>query len=160
MSIRFKKAIPADAAVISRLRKRIWADVYRGIYPDQAIDGYDGSYHEARDRARIEDPACSVYLITEGATPVGYLYFEDRGRVHIGSLYMLRECRRQGAGRRAFELVRSYCRENGYKTFTCSCNAHNAPALAFYEHIGGREIGRDVGHENRQEDQVKFEFEV
>lgn len=160
MSIEFKKAIPGDEKTVSALRREIWADVYRGIYPDDAIDGYDFSYHEARDLARINDPDTTVCLITDGEAPVGYLYFADRGSVHIGSLYLKRECRGQGAGRRAFELVRSYCRGKGYASFTCNCNAHNSPALAFYARMGGRETERDVGHENRQEDQVKFEFEV
>ena len=160
MSIEFKKAFAADAEVITELRKRIWADVYRGVYPDEAIDNYDHAYHLARDRARIADQRAFVYLIKDEDAPIGYMYFEDKARVHIGSLYLLREYRGRGLGSKAFALVKKYCSEHGYSSFTFNCNAHNAPALGFYMRLGAVETGRDVGHENPQEDQVTFKFEV
>ncbi len=160
MSIEFKKASAADAEVITGLRKRIWADVYRGVYPDEAIDGYDRAYHLARDSARISSADMHVFLIEDDGRPIGYMYFEDKGCVHIGSLYLLREYRGRGLGREAFALVKKYCSEHGFSSLTFNCSAHNAPALGFYQHLGAVETGRDVGHENPQEDQVTFEFEV
>ncbi|MBO4563175.1 MAG: GNAT family N-acetyltransferase [Clostridia bacterium] len=158
--VRFVAAEADDARLISCLRQRVWSETYRGIYPDSAIDDFDYKTHEARDIARIEDPAFRVYVIYDGAAPVGYLYFADRGRVHVQSLYLIKTCRRRGIGSAAFEMIRRYCRGKGYRTFTCNCNAHNSPALAFYAKMGGRETGRDVGHENMQEDQIGLEFDV
>lgn len=159
-SVCFVPAKESDASVITALRRRIWADVYRGIYPDEAISAYETEYHLARDRERILSPHYHVFTVRDGEKPVGYLYFEDNGRVHAQSLYLLSPYRGLGIGRAAFDVMRTYCRENGYRKLTCCCNAHNLPALAFYERMGGREISRSVGHENRQEDQIGLVFEV
>lgn len=158
--VAFRPAGLSDAETISALRRRVWDETYRGVYPDAAIDSFDFAAHVARDRARISDPAYRVYVIEDGPLPVGYLYFEDRGRVRVQSLYLLRGYRGRGIGGAAFGLVADYCREKGYGGFTFSCNAHNRPALGFYEHMGAVETGRDVGHENRQEDQISFRIEV
>ena len=160
MELRFKPAEERDAAVITGLRKAIWATTYRGIYPDEVIDQYDTEGHLRRDLGRIHDPSCRVRLIMDGDRPIGYLYFQHRTGVHIQSLYVLREYQGRGVGRAAFGLVRSYCREQGLTSFTCNCNEHNGPARGFYEHQGGVVVGADVGHENHQEDQITYRFPV
>ena len=158
MDLRFKPAEERDAAVIGALRREIWGTTYRGIYPDEAIDQYDVEGHLRRDRARIAGPAFRVWVIEDGERPIGYLYLQYGSGVHIQSLYVLREYQGRGIGRAAFALIRNCCRGWGLETFTCNCNEHNAPARGFYEHLGGILIGADVGHENRQEDQVMYLF--
>ena len=158
MELRFVPATESDARTICRLRKTVWAETYRGIYPDDIIDRYDFDGHLQRDLARIRDPRNAVWLIADGQEPVGYFYVRTGEKIHIDSLYVLTPFRRCGAGRAAFRLARQLCAEHGIDSFTCCCNAHNAPALAFYRAMGGAEISRDVGHENRQEDQITFRF--
>ena len=158
MELQFRPAEARDAAVIGALRREIWGTTYRGIYPDEVIDRFDAAGHLRRDQARIADPAFRVWVIQDGERPIGYLYLEHRTGVHIQSLYVLREYQGRGIGRAAFGLIRDCCRELGLETFTCNCNEHNAPARGFYERMGGVLIGADVGHENRQEDQVKYLF--
>ena len=160
VELRFRPAEERDAAVIGKLRREIWGTTYRGIYPDEVIDRFDVEGHLRRDLGRIADPAFRVWVIEDGERPIGYLYLERRTGVHIQSLYVLREYQGRGIGRAAFALVRDCCRAWGLETFTCNCNAHNAPARGFYEHLGGVLIGADVGHENRQEDQVKYLFQT
>lgn len=160
MQVFFRPAAAEDAAVISSLRKTIWGTTYRGIYPDAEIDRYDTERHLRRDLARISDPSYRVYLILDGDRPIGYLYFQHRGGVHIQSLYVLREYQRRGIGRKAFEIVRAYCRAQGLTGFTCNCNAHNRNARAFYEHFGGIVVAEDVGHANLQEDQITYAFSL
>lgn len=63
-------------------------------------------------------------------------------------------------GSHAFKIVNDYCRSNGHKTFYCNCNPHNETARAFYYSKGGVVIKRDEGHNNKQEDQITFEFDV
>ena len=158
MSIRYTPAVVSDAPVIAALRQQIWSTTYRGIYPDEVIDGYDLTAHTARDLARIRDDGLWVYVIRDGDTPVGYFSFTAAPRVHIASLYVLPTYQRQGTGHAAFAIAQAYCREHGISTFTCNCNEHNTPARGFYEHMGGKAIKVDSGHENRQEDQVTYQF--
>ena len=58
----------------------------------------------------------------------------------------------------SFWKKRLYCREHG--SFTCNCHAQNVPALAFYKAMGGEVIHSDIGHDNRQEDQFTFSFQL
>lgn len=160
MELCFKPAAEADAPVITELRRRIWATTYRGIYPDEAIDRYDTETHLRRDLARIRDPGYRVWLIQDGEAPIGYLCLEQRTGLHVQSLYVLRACQGRGVGRAAFELVRACCREAGLTRFTCNCNQHNRNARGFYQHMGGTVVKEDVGHANRQEDQITYSFPV
>lgn len=159
-AVSFSLAQDSDAKTVSNLRHVIWGTTYRGIYPDEAIDGFDLEWHTQRDLARIKDPDLRVYLIRLADMPIGYFSHKTVDPVYIGSLYLLEEYQHQGIGRRAFMIAEQYCAERGIPRYYCNCNAHNYPAQAFYCAMGGVIIRRDTGHENKQEDQLTFEFKV
>lgn len=156
----FTPAVSGDEKAISALRRIVWAETYRGVYPDEAIDGYCGAWHEKRDLERILDPAHEVFIIKDGEMPVGYFSFVHNEKIHISSLYVLKEYKGMGAGRTAFSIVRDYCLNNGFSSFTVNCNEHNLPARAFYVHLGGKIVSVDAGHKNKREDQVTYLFIV
>lgn len=158
--VRFLLAQKCEAQTISDLRHVIWGTTYRGIYPDEAIDGFDLEWHMQRDLARIKDPDLRVYLIRFVDTPIGYFVLKITDPVYISSLYLLKEYQHQGIGRQAFMIVKQFCMERGISRYYCNCNAHNHPAQAFYHAMGGVIIKQDLGHENKQEDQLTFEFKV
>ena len=158
--ISFSLAQDGDAKTISNLRHVIWGTTYRGIYPDDAIDGFDLEWHTQRDLARIKDPHLRVYLIRFADMTIGYFIHKTTVPVYIGSLYVLKEYQRQGIGRRAFMIAEQYCVECGTSKYYCNCNAFNYPAQAFYHAMGGVIINCDTGHKNKQEDQLTFEFMV
>lgn len=159
-AVSFSLALESDAKTISDLRHVIWGTTYRGIYPDDAIDGFDFEWHTQRDLARIRDPHLRVYLIRFADMPIGYFSLQTTEPVYIGSLYLLEEFQRQGIGRQAFMIAQQYCAERGISKYYCNCNAFNYPAQAFYYAMGGVIIKRDTGHKNTQEDQLTFEFKV
>ena len=103
-SLRFVPAREEDAALLSRLRQRMWATTYRGIYPDDAIDAYDFAAHEARDLARLRDPAFRMFLVRDGEKNAGYFGLRDGKTFWIQSLYLLPDYRRRGFGREIFGL--------------------------------------------------------
>ncbi|MBO4385165.1 MAG: GNAT family N-acetyltransferase [Clostridia bacterium] len=156
----FRKAEPADAPMLSRLRRQVWGETYRGIYPDEVIDGYDFSLHEEISLKKILDPDIEMFVIADGDAPVGYFSFIHGDRVHVMQLYLLRSHRGLGAGKTAIGIVRAYCKEHGVARFTINCNEHNLPARGFYEHMGGKLTVVDGGHINRQEDQVTYLYRV
>lgn len=156
----FRRAAAEDAPLIARLKLEAWKTTYRGIYPDELIDGWDMAERTERERAKLASPGMTGFIIETEGRPCGFMFIEDNGGVYIPALYLLSEYRGRGIGSAAFWLIREYCRERGYKAFTCNCNAHNSPALRFYAKMGGRELSRSIGHENKREDQVKLEFDV
>ena len=156
--VRFVPAREQDASLLPRLRQRMWATTYRGIYPDRVIDEFDYAGQEAKDLARLRDPSYRVFFIKDGEKNIGYFSFHDRDTLYIQSLYLLPEYRRRGIGRRVFALAREIAGQKGRDGIRCHCNAHNTAALAFYRAMGGRIVSEDLGHENPQEDQIGFVF--
>ena len=161
MNVEFIPAKASDAAVISTLRQRIWDTTYRGIYPDAVIDDFNYDWHQQRDLKKISDPSFTVYLIKYGSENIGYFIFQHAGAgVCLHSLYVLREYQHRGIGKQAFSVLKDYCRENGISRFTCGCHPDNENAMRFYQQMGGVVTKTDIGHKNRQEDGVIFEFNV
>ena len=165
MKIVFRKAVPEDAPILTETRRRVWDATYRGIYPDEMIDGYDYDRRLERDRKRIEDPEQLVYLAFDGETCVGFLCLGPSTHIAykdfrfcLNALYFLPPYQGRGLGRRAFAVTAEECRRRGFDKFFCGCNAHNCRARAFYEHMGGVLGAESLGHENRAEDQVYYEF--
>ena len=159
MNIDFVPAEAGDAEAVGALRQRIWDTTYRGIYPDAVIDDFDYDRHRQRDLKKISDPSFRVYLIRYGGEDIGYFMFQDAGAgVWLRSLYVLREYQHRGIGKRAFSILKDYCREKGISRFACGCTPHNENAMRFYQRMGGVVIKTDTGHENKQEDGVIFEF--
>ena len=165
--VKFRLAKPADAPILTATRQKVWDATYRGIYPDEMIDDYAFAAHLARDEKRIADPRSTVWLAMDGNACVGYLYVGPCGYGQykdfdfcLNSLYFLPPYQGMGLGRRALELTVAECRSRGFDKFFCGCNAHNHRARAFYEHMGGVLGAQSVGHENKAEDQVHYEFYV
>ncbi len=160
--VRFRKGSAADAALTAKLKLAAWETTYRGIYPDELIDGWDMEERTRREAEKFASPGMEGFIIESGAapngTPCGFLFIRDDGELYIPALYLLREYRGRGIGGAAFRLIRDICRERGHKSFTCHCNAHNLPALAFYARMGGTELSRSVGHENKRDDQISLKF--
>ncbi|MBQ1817135.1 MAG: 4-(cytidine 5'-diphospho)-2-C-methyl-D-erythritol kinase [Clostridia bacterium] len=158
--IRFRRARESDAALTAELRRRAWLTTYRGIYPDALLDEFDSAGREARDRNIITSPTAEAFVIEADGKPCGFVFLDLSSGLYVAALYILSEYRGFGIGSLAFSLIRDICLERGLDRFTCRCNTHNAPALAFYARMGGRELGRTEGHENKREDLALLEFDV
>ena len=161
MNVEFVPAKASNAAAISTLRQRIWDTTYRGIYPDAVIDDFDYDWHLQHDLKKISDPSFMAYLIKYGEENIGYFIFQHvDSRIWLHSLYVLQDYQHKGIGKQALSVLNDCCREKGIRRFSCNCNPYNENAMRFYQRMGGVVTKTDTGHENRQEDQVKFEFEV
>lgn len=155
----FPIAREADAPVIAALRQRCWAASYRGVYPDEMIDGFDHHWHAARDLARIRDAQHIVRLITLDDRPIGYIILTLRNAPLLMSLYILPEHHRLGVGSTAFALIRDTFGRLGHSHFTCQCLPSNAPARAFYERMGGVLCGEDSDNPEPWQNAVIYRFQ-
>ena len=165
--IELRRATAADAELLARTRRIVWEETYRGIYPDEMLDGYDVAYYAVRDRQRLEDPRHHFFLFLEADTCVGYFSF---GPYNFGSyedfdlclnnLYIRSGYKGQGLGKRAFSVITQYCAQQGIPKFFCGCNAHNHPAIGFYRYMGGVPGDEPRSHENSSGDIIHFEFHL
>ena len=163
--IKFRRACVNDAELLAAARQKVWASTYRDIYPDEMIDNYDLAAFTARDRARLQRPNLTHYLVMDGEQCVGY--FSYGAPVYgawrdftlcLNSLYLLPEYRGRGLGTRVFVHLREVCAAQKVDKFFCNCNCHNLPAQHFYRKMGGVVTCISDGHENKAEDQMTFEF--
>ena len=90
-----------------------------------------------------DSPYGRVWLIVDGECPVGYVVltvsfsFEYRGYdAFIDELYIAKEYRRQGIGRRAMEFVEDAARDLGVNAIHLEVTDGNDPAIGLYRRVG------------------------
>ena len=157
----FSFAVPHDASDIARLRQKVWADTYRGVFPDDMIDQFDFAWHTQQDRDRILRPDFRVYRIcvSEGNS-IGYLVVRLSDPILLHSLYLIPEFQHQGIGHQAFQQIYRLCREEGADHFICHCHPENQNAIRFYEGLGGVLIEKDMSYADRWQNSLVYQFSV
>ena len=165
--IELRKATAADALLLAKTRQIVWEETYRGIYPDVMLDAYDVDFFANRDRQRLENPLHHFYLYMEEEACVGYFSFGPYNfgtykdfDMCLNNLYIRRDYQGRGLGKKAFDSLRAHCAEQGISKFFCGCNAHNSPAVRFYQHMGGIQGDFPEPHENKADDIIHFEFHI
>ena len=165
MSVILRKASVEDVDLITATRKTVWEQTYRGIYPDHKIDQYDYTCHRNRDGTLLSDPSHHYFLFMEGDRCVGYFSYGPYNygtyknySLCLNNLYVLDGYKGRGLGTMAFALLRDYARERGIDGFFCGCNAHNEKAQGFYRYMGGIPGQISIGHDDKSEDIIHFEF--
>ena len=163
--IEFRKAELDDALTIIQTRQRAWDATYRGIYPDEMIDGFDYQWHLEAEQKRLSDPNFHCWMVLDSDSCVGYfscgpvrrgVWNDVRFRLH--SLYLLPGYQKMGLGRKMFEQVKKVCLQAGFQGMFLDCHPDNSNALNFYRHMGGVITDVDGGHENKQEDSCTIEY--
>ncbi len=162
-----RKARPGDASIIVRTRSLIWKETYRDIYPDEMLENYDLTASEARFAARIADSAHQIWLYFSGVECIGYFAIGPSNfgpykdfDLCLNNLYLRKEYKGRGLGRRAYAIIADECARRGVDRFFCGCNYHNTPAMAFYAHMGGVQGDEVVFHESKADDIIHFEFNI
>ena len=158
----FRRALPEDAYLWATTRQKAWAATYRGIYPDDWIDNYDLAGKTAKDRKNLDDPAIISYVAMDEELCVGYFSYgpTENGAFYLRNLYFLPGYQGMGLGRRAFSCLQNDCIRLGFSEFYVHCNYHNLPARRFYEHMGGIYTGNNGFHENKAEDQCRYDYRI
>ena len=144
--ISYRKATIEDCFSIAELKGIVWNTTYRGIYPDESLDGYDVGKNALIIQKIVNNPEIEIYVAEDKGKIVGFMtcgkpykpfrHYEQE----IGLLYILKEYQRQGIGRGFFAVARKQVKENGYKEFIVSVNSQNNNAIQFYRSMGGEVI--------------------
>ncbi len=144
--VTYRRATIEDCFPIAELKGTVWNTTYRGIYPDESLDGYDVGKNELIIQKIVNNPEIEIYVAEDKGKIVGFMtcgkpykpfrHYEQE----IGLLYILKEYQRQGIGRGFFDVARKQVKENGYKEFIVSVNSQNSNAIQFYRSMGGEAI--------------------
>ncbi len=162
-----RKALPSDAAGITRVHIDSWRTTYRGLVPDEYLDGLSCERGVANWDSLLRNPAegCSVFVVegpsgnivgfasagparpaTAAATsgseaPPGYPPGHAPHEGEIYAIYLLVEHQRRGLGSRLLQAAAAELSAQRMRSMIIWVLAGN-PSRLFYEALGGREVGR------------------
>ena len=137
-----------DAGTIARLHVEGWRETYAGIMPDDVLAGLDIS-EKARMWAQfVTSPELDVFVGGAGEDALtGFAC--SRARVNVpdafegefSSIYVLKAGQGVGLGRGLMRAMASALGDRGFRSAALRVARENAPARAFYAHLGGVEAG-------------------
>jgi GNAT superfamily N-acetyltransferase len=147
MTVAVRDAEPGDAATMAEVHVESWRGAYRGLMPQEVLDGLDVSAR-ARLWTRImerTDPARGAVLVAEdGAEVIGFAHVSptrdadgDPSRTgEVGAIYLAPRAWGQGAGRVLMETAIARLAACGYADATLWVLDTNERARRFYAAAG------------------------
>jgi ribosomal protein S18 acetylase RimI-like enzyme len=124
----YRPATLDEAPLLARLNKQLIED--EGHANPMTVPEL-----EARMRGWLAGEYRAILFYQGGAVVAYALYRPEGAGIYLRHLFVAREQRRQGIGRRAMELLLARIWPPGTR-ITVEALAHNAPALAFYRALG------------------------
>ena len=138
----------ADAAVIAAVHVASWRAAYRGLLPDELLDGLEPGYRTRRwSRVLGElDPARAVFVLLAEGEIVGFASVGPRrggpaDEGELRSLYLHPDRWGQRLGHRLHGEALAWLGERGFGSATLWVLVGNQQALDFYRREGWREDG-------------------
>lgn len=150
MALSIRDATPADAEAIARLHVDVWRVAYRDLAPPAVFEALDVPRRlDLWRRVLTSDGAGRHVLVAEiDHRLVGFTgAFRDAapamgGRWEVKVLYVATDHARRGIGRALLGRVAGRLVGHAGEGVALGVVTGNAPALAFYEALGGRIVGR------------------
>ena len=121
---------------ISVLADTIWHECYSSVLPQGQIDYMLRTYHSTDAMLREMSEGYDFFVVTDGGKDAGYYSVHDEGdRLYISKVYLLRECRGRGLGKRIFEDIDEYARSHNLNEEYLRVNKGN-PTVGIYKRAG------------------------
>ena len=145
-SVRVRRALPADARAIAEVTVRGWQAAYRGLMPDEFLDGLSVPGREVAWREMLDRDAgggVPAWLAERNGRAIGFLSSGPPRDADVPlpgaevyAVYVLPEEWRTGIGRSLLETAVGHWRSHGATTLVLWVLEGNGPARAFYEAMG------------------------
>ncbi|MGC1275072.1 MAG: GNAT family N-acetyltransferase [Planctomycetaceae bacterium] len=139
-----RDATLADARRIAEIHVAAWKAAYRGIMPDELLDGLSVDDRERSWREQLRDERQRTCVVLDRETIVGWASCGDchdddvpAGTAEVYGIYLDPAWWRRGAGRTLWESVLREAARNGARSLTVRVLEANANASRFYEAMGG-----------------------
>jgi ribosomal protein S18 acetylase RimI-like enzyme len=135
-----REAVAEDARAISEVQVLGWQDAYRGILPDEFLDGLSVERRETWWHHQIQAKALAVTVVEDDkGKVVGFVSCGRGGHPHEAELYAIYldpGWIGQGFGRSLMQAAERTMREQSYQQAILWVFADNARARRFYEQAG------------------------
>ena len=153
--VSIRRAIPADAQMISHLSGVTFSETFTGTCTDEDLAGFiESSYNPDQILLELNDVNDLFFLALVDMMPVGYLKMrEDESEVpviathkslEIKRLYVLKEYHSKKVGAALMEFALDYANKNRYEIIWLGVWEFNERAKAFYNKFGFEDTG--FGH--------------
>jgi GNAT superfamily N-acetyltransferase len=165
VAMRVRKALVSDAAAMGRVMVEAWLAGHHGQMPEAAWEkrrdewkpeesaaGWERNLRELDADPRLRE----VYLVAvdEDDTIIGLVMGspaddDESGQIaEISALYVLPDRHGQGLGRLLLKGAADELSRAGFTSLHIAVLTANLPARAFYEAMGGRDIGERIFDED------------
>ena len=137
------------ADTVSELASEIWNECYDGVLSQEQIDYMLNTYHSNESIRKEIEEGYRFVILKDGNRPIGYTSFKDEGdKVYISKIYLLKEFRGKGYGRKIIDIIDDFTRECSLNKQYLRVNKLN-PTVGFYKKSGfsiADECRSDIGN--------------
>lgn len=144
--VRVRRAVESDARGIALVHVRSWRVAYRGILPDEVLDGLSVDQRERgwRDRLAERDGRAFTLVPDADGAVAGFCTVATPSRdkdaaprvAEIEAIYVVPDAWRGGIGTALLDAALEELRARGYQEATLWVLAENERARAFYAACG------------------------
>jgi len=134
----------SDFKTIEELSSIIWKEHYTDIIGYRQVDYMLKKYQSVEAiKDQIEEGAL-YYLITHQGSTVGYLsYYKKTDCLFLSKIYILKESRGKGIGKKAMHYLETTAEHLGYKKLSLTVNKNNKETIKAYEKMRFKQV-RDI----------------
>jgi ribosomal protein S18 acetylase RimI-like enzyme len=165
MVVEVRRAVLDDAAAIAGVHVRTWQVAYRGLMPDEVLDGLSVEQREEIwRRAMTGEKSPAVYVAVERSAVVGFCAVAapsrdddaDDGVAELTAIYVDPDVWRAGVGRALMDAALTDLRADDWRWVTLWVLAENQHARAFYARFGLDPDGAEMTDEGSGETEVRL----
>ncbi len=166
MQVEVRRAVPEDAAAIATIHVRTWQAAYRGLVPDEVLDGLSVEQREKfwREAAAGGQGAGAVFVATDDGVVVGFCALASASRdddadervAEIGAIYVNPDVWRSGVGTALMDVALGDLRAGDSQSVTLWVLANNRQARDFYAQLGFQPDGAEMTHESSGQIEVRL----
>ena len=149
MTLTYRGAGPADAAILSELGRATFTETFGHLYTPENLTAFLESHSEQRWRDELSDSRFSVRLAEEDGRAAAYakvgppsLPFEtSRPATELRQFYVLKPWHGRGISKALMDWVLAEARRSGAEELYLSVFVDNHRARRFYARYGFEQVG-------------------
>jgi ribosomal protein S18 acetylase RimI-like enzyme len=150
MTITYRDARPADAALIAALFERSFCETFAHLYKPEDLAAFLDTMNEASFAAELADPSFDIRVAEAEGAPGGFAKLGKASlpvetppdTLELWQIYVLKQWQGSGLGPALFEWAAARARDRGARHLQLTVYVDNHRAKAFYERRGFIEVGR------------------
>lgn len=144
MAITFLPVIDAEGIQeVAKMADEVWHEHYVGIISEEQIDYMVKEYQsvEAITEA-IHKTGYDYFILNNGVSNIGYFAIKiEEDDLFISKFYVLKEFRKQGYAKQAFQFLKGLSEAMELKTISLFTHKKNADAIAVFKKFGMNKVG-------------------